>query len=145
MVSDLIANEVSGGSDSRTPLQLAVPTRTESGQFPKGTSGNPAGRPRGRKGEIVALKQDLEIAIRSRVDARKIGKIVDKLVNKAMNGNLQAAKLILDKFVSNAGETEDEQAHKGGIRIVIENATFAATKAATAKPAIPGESTEVPQ
>ncbi len=148
MVSDLIANEVSGGSDSRTPLQMTEPTpaRTPDGQFAKGVSGNPAGRPVGRKSEIVALKQDLENAIRKRVDPRKIQRIVDKLVNKAMNGNLQAAKLILDKVLSNAGETEEVSAGKGGIRIIVENATFAATqRAAVPKPAVDAEFTEVPQ
>jgi hypothetical protein len=113
-------------------------TRTESGQFPKGTSGNPAGRPPGRKGEIVALKQDLEVAIRSHVDPRKIAKIINVVVNKAMNGNLQAAKLILDKVLSNAGETEDEVGGKGSIRIVIENATIAAVAASRPHPPIEG-------
>lgn len=120
----------------------SLPTRTASGQFPQGVSGNPAGRPPGRKSEIVSLKQELEIAIRQHVDTRKIKKIVDKLVNKAMNGNLQAAKLILDKVLPNAGETEDEQGGKGAIRIVIENATFAAK--AAPQPPIEGESAEVP-
>jgi hypothetical protein len=141
MVSGSIANAVSEEFDSPTPLQT-VP-RTDTGQFPKGVSGNPAGRPPGRKSEIVALKQDLEFAVRSHVDPRKVKKIIDKLVNKAMNGNLQAAKLILDKVLSNAGEVEDEVGVKGGIRIIVENATFAATGATPAKPAIPGESTEV--
>lgn len=138
MVSDIVANEVSAGSDSPSLLQ----TRDQNGRFPRGVSGNPAGRPPGRKGEIVALKQDLEIALRQHVDKRKIVRIIDKLVNKAMNGNLQAAKLILDKVLPNAGETEDAQGNTGGIRIVIENATFAA-KSARPSVVIEGDATEV--
>lgn len=111
-----------------------VATRDTTGRFPKGVSGNPAGRPVGRKSEIVALKQDLEIAIRSNVSPEKVRRIVDKVLNKAMNGNLQAAKLILDKVLSNASEPEDAPGGKGGIRIVIENATFAAKGGSTPAP-----------
>lgn len=110
----------------------SVPVRAPDGRFPAGVSGNPAGRPAGRKNEITALKQDLEIAIRKSVRPEQVARIVQKVVNKAMNGNLQAAKLILDKVMSNAGEPEDAQKQGGGIRIVIENATFAAANKAAA-------------
>lgn len=115
----------------------SLPVRAPDGRFPAGVSGNPAGRPAGRKNEITALKQDLEIAIRKSVRPEQVARIVQKVVNKAMNGNLQAAKLILDKVMSNAGEPEDAQKQGGGIRIVIENATFAASnKPATVVPTV---------
>jgi hypothetical protein len=105
---------------------VATKTRAAKGQFVKGVSGNPAGRPVGRKSELTGLKQDLEIAIRSHVDAKKVARIIDKVVNKAMNGNLQAAKLILDKVLSNASDTEDAPNTKGAIRIIVENHTYGA-------------------
>ena len=103
-----------------------APPRNADGTFPKGQSGNPAGRPKGSKNEIVALKHDLEIAVRKHLTADKVAKIVDKMVSLAENGNVGAAKLILDKVVSNARDSDDaNDKDRGGIRIVIENATFA--------------------
>lgn len=100
--------------------------RDGSGRFPKGMSGNPAGRPTGRKNEIVQLKQEMELAIRSHVHPEKLKKIIEKMINKAMNGNIAAAKLIFDHFLSKATETEDAVKDSGGITIRIENATFKA-------------------
>lgn len=145
MVPDNIANVVVMGSDSPLPLQQA---RTEAGQFPAGQSGNPAGRPKGRKSQITALKQEMELAIRSHVRADKIKKIVEKIANKAANGNVAAAKLIFDHFLSKAIDSEDASDKSAGITIRIENATFAATKPATPKivvAAVEGEFTEVPK
>jgi hypothetical protein len=123
---------------------VASPSRAPTGQFVAGVSGNPAGRPPGRKSEITAVKQDLELALRTHVDAKKIARIIDKIVNKAMNGNLQAAKLILDKVLPNAGETDDTNSGAGGVRFIIENATFAAPEAARPRVIIDATSSEVP-
>lgn len=100
--------------------------RTELGTFQKGASGNPAGRPKGRKNEIVELKQDLEIAVRQHLKLERIVKIIDKMAKLAEEGNVKAAKLLLDKVISNAREVDDvNEAGTGGIVIRIENATFA--------------------
>lgn len=121
-------------------------TRTETGQFPKGVSGNPAGRPKGRKNEIVALKQDLEVAVRKHLTADKVAKIVDKMVQLAENGNVGAAKLLLDKVVSNARDGDDlDDLNRGGITIRIENATFANKREQTEPTPINGEFIEVKQ
>lgn len=103
-------------------------TRTESGQFPKGVSGNPAGRPKGRRNEIVALKQEMELAVRTHADPHKVKKVVEKVLNKAMNGNIPAAKLIFDHFLSKATDAEDEGDKSQAIIFRIENATFGAPK-----------------
>lgn len=98
------------------------------GQWVKGQSGNPAGRPKGKKNEITDLQQDLELAVRRSLDASKIVKIVSKLVTMAEEGNLKAAKLLLDKIIPNAKPEEDGAGDNAGIRIIIENATFASNQ-----------------
>lgn len=130
--------------DERTPV-----ARDDKGRFPKGVSGNPLGRPQGRKNEIVRLKQDLEIAIRQHVKAESVKDIINKMVNKARNGDVAAAKLILDKVLSNAREVEDTPGGEGGYKIVIENATFAVqgkeNPQPAQQPAVDAEYTEVKQ
>ena len=107
--------------------------RTADGRFPAGVSGNPAGRPKGRRNEIVALKQEMELAVRTHADPYKVKKVVEKVLNKAMNGNIPAAKLIFDHFLSKATDAETEADTSRAIVFRIENATFAA-KQEDAKP-----------
>lgn len=95
------------------------------GKWVKGQSGNPSGRPKGSKSELVELKQDLEIAVRRSLPADRIIKIVAKMADLAELGDVKAAKLLLDKFVSNATSAEEVAGDSGGIVIRIENATFA--------------------
>ena len=98
------------------------PKRNGNGQWVAGSSGNPLGRPKGKKNEITDLKQDLEIALRQNMSADKIKTIIEAMYDKALEGNVGAAKLILDKVLSNARETEDNHESSGGLKIVIENA-----------------------
>lgn len=97
-----------------------------SGQWIAGQSGNPAGRPKNKKNELTELKQDLEIAVRKNVSAERVARIVSKMADMAENGDVKAAKLILDKFLSNPKDSEDVDMGTGGIVIRIENATFKA-------------------
>ena len=113
-------------------------TRDENGRFLKGQSGNPAGRPAGTKNQIVQLKQNLELAVRSNVEPEEISRIVKVMVARAQAGDVQAAKLILDKTISNAKDVEDPDAGSSGVRIVIENVTLQADPQST-KPPIEGE------
>ena len=101
-----------------------IQTRDDAGRFLPGVSGNPNGRPPSKKNQITNLKQDLEIAIRKNVQPAQIKAIVEKMIDLAINeGSVGAAKLILDKTLSNAKDTEEEKNAHQAIRVVIENVT----------------------
>jgi hypothetical protein len=59
--------------------------------FPKGVSGNPAGRPPGARHTTTVMLEQLMID-----DA---GRVTKRVVQAALKGNMQAAKLILDRAV----------------------------------------------
>jgi|SRR5579859_7878495 len=102
----------------------------ENGKFVEGVSGNPAGRPPGTRNKLVSVKQKLELAVREGMSKDKLVRIINKMAEMALEGDVKAARLILDKFISSASTGEEEE-EKGtgssGITIRIENATFAKT------------------
>jgi hypothetical protein len=61
-------------------------TRTPTGRFPKGTSGNPRGRPR----------SSLAGRVRERV-GEHVDELVDILLAKAREGDIQAARTLLER------------------------------------------------
>lgn len=98
--------------------------RNPDGTFLSGVSGNPKGRPPSKRNQITNLKQDLEIAIRKNVSQKDIQKIVERMIDLAVNeGSVMAAKLILDKTISNAKDSEEVKQEGGGVRVIIENVT----------------------
>lgn len=99
--------------------------RTEKGQFLAGVSGNPKGRPKGSKSEVTQLKTDIELALRQHVHPEKLKKVVEKVLNKAANGNMAAAKLIFDYFLSRVSDGEDNGNAPPAIKVVVENITIA--------------------
>lgn len=100
--------------------------RSPDGKWVKGQSGNPHGRPPGRKNQLTELKQDLEIAVRRNITPRQISEIVQSLYILAVNGNVAAAKVLLDKVVSNAKDGEDAENQRPVINVIVENATIGA-------------------
>lgn len=101
-----------------------LPSRNANGQWLAGSSGNLNGRPKGKKNVITELKQDLEIALRENLTVSDVQDVVAAMLLKALEGNVGAAKLILDKVMSNAREAEDTQDSSGGLKIIIENANL---------------------
>jgi len=106
---------------TKTPVE-----RDDKGQFVKGQSGNPDGKPKGRKNVITSMKQDLEIALREGINPEEVKGIIASMVAEAQNGNVGAGKLILDKVLSNATNNEDALEGNSGWTFVIENATIQA-------------------
>ena len=104
--------------------------RESDGTFRKGVSGNPTGLPKGTVQRVKKLQLQLEEAVRENINAQDVGDIVAKLVSMAKDGNIKAAKLILDKTIANATPTTEEQGDKQSVVIFrIENATFGAKQA----------------
>lgn len=58
------------------------------------------------------------------MDPEKVQAVVDSMFAEALNGNVGAGKLILDKIMSNAKEAEEEKDTGGGLKIVIEQANI---------------------
>lgn len=88
---------------------------THAGQFPKGVSGNPAGRPKGSKNKITLLKQSMELQLREDA-APDMGLVLEKAIELALDGDRQMIKLLLDKHMS-SGPTDDA---KGSEKVAIQ-------------------------
>lgn len=104
----------------------SLPTPPGDGRFVKGQSGNPLGRPLNTKNKLATLRKELELAVIEHVGIEKIKRIINKVVEKAEAGDMRAAKLILDKVVSNAGPGDETTDNGRTVIFRIENATFAA-------------------
>lgn len=117
--------------------------RDDTGQFLEGVSGNPKGRPPGTRNRLVSVKQKLELAIRENMSASRIARIINKMSELAEEGDVKAARLILDKFISgaNTGDENSDDKAPAGITIRIENATFAKTQPET--PTVEAEFKEI--
>ncbi len=97
--------------------------RSTDGKFLPGASGNPKGRPKGTKNRITELKQEMELVLREGINPEVLKSIVASMAAEAINGNVQAAKLILDRFITNASTADDDAEANPTIRIEIKNLT----------------------
>ena len=68
--------------------EVPAPGRNKKGQFVKGESGNPVGRPKGSKNHIIAMKLAMEEHIRANTDPAEIRKIVRSMITEAIAGDV---------------------------------------------------------
>ena len=103
----------------------SIPARTRPTHlWKKGQSGNPSGKAKGTKNKITVLKLELEAAVRDNIKSTDIKKVLNKMVKMALEGNVGAGKLILDKFITNATESDAPAIDGGTFVFQVKNLTL---------------------
>jgi hypothetical protein len=97
-------------------MSKAAIKRTEDGHFPKGVSGNPAGRPKGSKNQITLLRQSLELALRHQA-SHDISEVLGIAIEKAKQGDNQMIKLLLEMHMSKSTSDDAKATEKVAIQI----------------------------
>lgn len=82
---------------------------TDGGLFPKGKSGNPAGRPKGSKNLSTRLKNDMELAVRQAISVADVIEVWNEVVKAAKDGSRQAQKLVLDYTLTKPRDADDDE------------------------------------
>lgn len=100
--------------DNKT--QALAPRSTK---FVKGQSGNPNGRPKGSKNKITLMKLALEGELRAQLKPH-MADILTQAITKAMQGDPQMIKLLLDKTLPTTKAGEDEAPAKEKVQIFID-------------------------
>ncbi|MFK7912114.1 MAG: DUF5681 domain-containing protein [Akkermansiaceae bacterium] len=72
---------------------------THEGQFKPGQSGNPNGRPKGTRNRYTRYRKQIEAHVPD---------IIEKLVKMAMDGDIAAARVLLDRVWPAGAEEELE-------------------------------------
>jgi hypothetical protein len=90
--------------------------RTKKGQFPKGTSGNLAGRPKGSKNKMTLLRQSLELQLREEA-APQMSDVLTQAMQLALAGDRSMIKLLLELHMTKGVADEREAKEKVSITI----------------------------
>lgn len=98
-------------------LPTTTLTRTDSGHFPKGVSGNPKGRPKGSRNQITLLKESLELQLREQ-GASRMPQILETAIDLALDGDRAMLKLLLELHLTKGG-TGDVKAGQEKVTINI--------------------------
>ena len=103
-------------------------TRTNLGQFVKGVSGNPKGKPKGTKARTTLLRMAIE-EMTLRETAGQMPEIVQKALEMAKMGDQAIIKLLLSDVLKAARvqdrPEEEEDRGKTTIKVTINNYTGA--------------------
>lgn len=93
--------------------------RNEKGQFCKGESGNPGGRP--------VAELSITALIDAAVSAEDWDFIIKQLLKQARRGNLKAAEMLMDRRFGKPVQV-NENNNSGGLKVEVEyvNSPFAA-------------------
>lgn len=97
----------------------SYPAKRESGTFVKGVSGNPGGRPKGSRNKITLLKESLELQLREQA-APDIGKVLQKAVELALEGDRTMIKLLLELHMAKGVAEKENAVEKVEINISTE-------------------------
>lgn len=112
--------------------EVQVPSRTDSGTFAPGVSGNPAGRPKGTRNMITLERENLELALRAYMNSPENRKralaAIDRLIALGLGNDegvaVKALKILFDKVLPSPKPAEEQQGNdRPAVHIVIENAT----------------------
>lgn len=103
-------------SDSSGELQ-----RNAKGQFVKGASGNPAGRPVGVRSQTTQVKEFIEQALANDLKDDAL-EILGVAIKKAKAGDNAMIKLLLGDMLAEVRRESGEKADKS-VNIIIENMT----------------------
>lgn len=110
--------------------------RKQGGPWPKGTSGNPSGRPKGARNRTTRA---LEALLDGEADA-----VTRALVEAAKGGDVTAGRVILDRLLPPAkGRTVEFDMPLVNSAADLPNATAALLKAVADGAILPGEAVEV--
>ena len=102
--------------------------RTEAGRFPKGQSGNPAGKAKGVRNEITLMRLTLEKALREYVgnpaNAEQLLAGIDRIIEIAVNAEddkhaIAAMKLLLEKVMPSIPPQVAEEAVQTDKKLTI--------------------------
>jgi hypothetical protein len=94
--------------------------------FQKGQSGNPAGRPKGALNKYTEISKELL--------SEKGPMIVQKVIEKALDGDVACLKMCMDRIVPAHKAVEIKHENQDmAINIVVESITGAATNALSQK------------
>lgn len=113
--AEVLASEPS--SDDEQDSASSEIARTPTGRFPKGVSGNPAGRPKGSKNQVTLLKLMAEEAVRSQNLDRMLS-VADKVIEQALSGDTDSQKLVWQAIMSK-GSVDDRSQAKEKVSITI--------------------------
>lgn len=99
---------------------MKIANRNDNGQFKKGYSGNPSGRP---KGSITKILREFMSQQHDR-DYSRIQQLCFILWNKALKGDLQAIKIIMDRLDGTPRQSIEHTTSTEPIKIIdIEGVT----------------------
>ena len=102
-------------SSTSTALDvLAKPSH----RFQKGQSGNPAGRPKGSKNAITLVKLAIEGDLRAEMKG-EMSEILKKGLAMAKAGDADMIKYFLDKWITPAKASPDDDAPREKVQILI--------------------------
>lgn len=105
-----------------TPAQPKPPKRRGNPNWVKGAKNAGMGRPAGAKNKATlvqeAIKQEAEDLL-----IKYLPQVVQEVINQASKGNMQAAKMLLDRAipVKRAVEISGKDGKDFGVRIIIDN------------------------